>query len=71
MSAKRVGWCRIENELVFDKDILNHPYIRDDMDVYLKHDGRWLRWAPESQGYDFVMDVDIPDVVKMAMVMLE
>lgn len=71
MSAKRVGWCRLTNELVFDKCILNQPYIRDDMDVYVEDEGRWLHWTPETQGYGYVAPSNIPDVVKMAMVMLE
>ena len=70
MSSKRVGWCRINQELVLDNAILNNPYVRDDMDVYVYYDNRWLHWTPENQGYNYVHIADIPDVVKVAMMML-
>lgn len=71
MKTKRVGWCRLTEELVLDKDILNVPYLRDDMDVYVEDSGNWLRWTPEAQGYGYVPFSDIPEVIKLAMVMLE
>ena len=71
MSTKRVGWCRLTEQLVLDVQILNVPYLRDDMDVYVCDNNRWLHWTPETQGYGFIKNEDIPDVVKMAMVMLE
>lgn len=71
MSLKKVGFCRETEELVLDVQILNIPYLRDDMDVYSWNGAMWLHWAPETQGYSFVKDADIPDVVKLAMVMLE
>lgn len=71
MSLKKVGWCRLTDEIVLDKCIVNQPYVRDDMDVYSWNGAMWLHWTPETQGYSYVKDADIPDVVKMAMVILE
>lgn len=70
MSSKRVGWCRIAQDLVLDKQILYTPYLRDDMDVY-QYDGiMWRHWTPESQGYSYIDDKDVPVVVRAAMMML-
>ena len=71
MSSKYVGWCRLTNELVFDKFILNQPYLRDDMEVYRLKNGFWDLWSPEQQGYAITREEAVPDVVKLAMVMLE
>ncbi|AXC36487.1 hypothetical protein HOT57_gp43 [Pseudomonas phage phCDa] len=71
MSTKRVGWCRLTEELVLDVQILNIPYLRDDMDVYVCDENRWLCWAPEHQAYNVIDPTLVPDVIKMAMVMLE
>lgn len=71
MSTKKVGWCRLTNELVLDVQILNVPYLRDDMDVYQNNGVQWLHWTPERQGFGYVRVEDIPEVVKLAMVMLE
>lgn len=71
MATKRVGWCRLSEELVLDVQILNIPYLRDDMDVYQYDGHRWLHWTPEMQGYNGIRADAVPDVIKLAMVMLE
>jgi hypothetical protein len=71
MSTKKVGWCRNTEELVLDVQILNIPYLRDDMDVYAYNNSVWWScWTPETQGYHPIKDEDIPEVVKLAMMML-
>jgi hypothetical protein len=70
MSINKVGWCRNTQELVLDVQILNIPYLRDDMDVYSFNGAQWLVWTPENQGYSYVVDADIPEVVQVAMMML-
>jgi len=72
MSEKRVGWCRLTEELVLEGDELLIPYLRDDMDLYIKSsNGGWLIWTAETQSYSTAVLDNIPEVVKMAMVMLE
>lgn len=71
MSLKKVGYCRETEELVLDVQILNIPYLRDDMDVYSFNGAMWLHWTPETQDYNYVKTDNIPDMVKLAMVMLE
>lgn len=70
MSTKKVGWCRNSEELVLDVQILNIPYLRDDMDVYQFDGIQWLRWTPEQQGFGYIAPPDIPEVVQVAMMML-
>lgn len=70
MSIKKVGWCRLTEELVLDVQILNIPYLRDDMDVYRLQGKVWAVWTPESQGNSYINERDVPEVVKLAMMML-
>jgi hypothetical protein len=70
MSIKKVGWCRLTEELVLDVQILNIPYLRDDMDVYSFNGAMWLHWAPERQAYNYIKDEDIPEVVRIAIMLL-
>ena len=70
MSIKKVGWCRNTEELVLDVQILNIPYLRDDMDVYQFNGVQWLRWTPEQQGYGRVELETVPEVIQVAMMML-
>lgn len=70
MSTKKVGWCRLTEELVLDVEILDIPYLRDDMDVYQFNGNLWLHWTPERQGFDYIKDEDIPEVVRVAIMML-
>lgn len=70
MSIKKVGWCRNSQELVLDVQILNIPYLRDDMDVYANNGRVWSIWTPETQGYCAIQKENIPEVVMMAMMML-
>lgn len=70
MSVKKVGWCRLTEGLVLDVQILNIPYLRDDMDVYKQHNDGWVLWTPETQGYKGVDVQEVPEVVKLAMMML-
>ena len=71
MSTKRVGWCRLTEELVLDAPTLNIPYLRDNMDVYICDENRWMCWTPEKQGFSVINPAQVPDVIKLAMVMLE
>jgi hypothetical protein len=71
MSTKRLGWCRLTGELVLDAQILNIPYLRDDMDVYSHNGAMWLVWTPESQCYSYITLLNVPELIKLAMVMLE
>lgn len=71
MSLKKVGFCRETEELVLGVQILNIPYLRDDMDVYAFHGSSWSLWTPETQGYSPVNKDNVPELVKLAMVMLE
>lgn len=71
MSTKRVGWCRIKEELVFDPVILELPFLRDDMDVYcLTQDGYWGRWTPEKQIHKHIQQEEVPEMIQLAMLML-
>jgi hypothetical protein len=71
MSIKKVGWCRKTQELVLDVQILNIPYLRDDMDVYaLTASQTWLVWTPETQSHCGVVVGEVPEVVQVAMMML-
>jgi hypothetical protein len=70
VSIKKVGWCRNTQELVLDVQILNLPYLRDDMDVYSFNGAMRLHLTPEKQGYNYIKDEDIPEVVQVAMMML-
>lgn len=71
MSTKKVGWCRLTEELVLDVEILDIPYLRDDMDVYaVDSRGYWSQWTPESQAFRYTKPSDIPEVVQIAMMML-
>jgi hypothetical protein len=70
MSTKKVGWCRITEELVLDVQILNVPYLRDDMDVYSFNGTHWHLWTPESQFSVITTKETVPEVVQVAMMML-
>ena len=71
MKVRKVGWCRIKEELVLDADILNMPWLQDDMDVYTcDQKGYWTVWTPERQGYVMAAPVSVPEVIKLAMMML-
>lgn len=74
MSIKKVGWCRNTEELVLDVQILDIPYLRDDLDVYSftqQKDGpAWIVWKPETQNYRFCPINEVPEVVQVAMMML-
>lgn len=71
MSAKRVGWCRLKEELVLDQGILLHPYLQDDMDVYsLTITGHWGHWTPENQSYVHTNKEEVPELIQLAMLML-
>lgn len=70
MSIKKVGWCRLTEELVLDVQILNIPYLRDDMDVYSFNGTEWFRWTPEAQGYHPIDLEEVPPHMQIAMLML-
>lgn len=71
MSTKRVGWCRIKEELVLDQNILMIPYLQDDMDVYYQtKQGYWSRWTPETQHFAAIRQEEVPEMIQLAMVML-
>lgn len=70
MSLKKVGWCRNTEEPVLDVQILNTPYLRDDMDVYSFNGAMWLQWTPERQAYSYIKDEDVPVIVRTAIMML-
>lgn len=66
-----MGFCRETEELVLDVQILNIPYLRDDMDVYSYNGRYWNLWTSETQVYSPADADNVPDLVKLAMVMLE
>lgn len=70
MSTKKVGWCRLTEELVLDVEILDIPYLRDDMDVYSFNGTQWYVWTPERQGLALIIPELVPEVLKVAMMML-
>lgn len=70
MSKKQVGWCRIKQELVLDPGIISMPWLQDDMDVYKLKNDAWMQWTPERQGWNWVETEDVPEVIKLAMMML-
>jgi hypothetical protein len=71
MKAKQIGFCRVTQSLVTDSKILDIPYLQDDMDVYSKTSmGPWKVWAPEYQCYKIIHENEVPDVVKMGVMLL-
>lgn len=71
MKDKRVGWCRIKEELVLEEDILLRPYLKDDMDVYmLTTEGHWGHWTPEGQYYNTIKQDEVPEMIQLAVLML-
>lgn len=70
MSKKQVGWCRIKEELVLDKGIISMPWVQDDMDVYELNGTKWMKWTPERQGWEWINAETVPEVIKLAMLML-
>lgn len=70
MSTKRVGWCRIKEELVLDPVILELPYLQDDMDVYRLHGSQWAHWTPETQHHVNITQDEVPEMIQLAMLML-
>lgn len=71
MSTKRVGWCRIKEELVLDQELLKRPFLQDDLDTYSLVDGEsWWHWTPESQHYVPTVKKEVPEMIQLAMLML-
>lgn len=71
MSTKRVGWCRIKEELVLDPVILELPFLQDDMDVYcLTANAHWGHWTPETQCFITIKQDEVPEMIQLAMLML-
>lgn len=70
MSKKQVGWRGIKEELVLDPEIISMPWLQDDMDVYLFKSSGWMKWTPERQGWEWIDVETVPEVIKLAMMML-
>lgn len=76
MSRILVGWCRITQELVLDTKLLKMPWIQDDLEVYRKDRNRdpvnaWLVWTPETQQMLSISEEEVPQMIKLAMMMQE
>lgn len=70
MSTQKVGWCRLTEEVVTDSEIIQRPYLRDDMDVYSHTEGVWLVWKPEGSGTVSIPVQEVPEMIQLAMLML-
>lgn len=71
MSTKTIGFCRVTQSLVTNSKVLDIPYLQDDMDVYkLTSGGWWSIWTPETQLYRLISEDEVPDLVKMGVLLL-